>query len=161
MAPTDWKIGKIYTLSQPSVFLNLPVKRELNSDLLKYCICLHDGCGAQCILFLLCKNTVVSSGLRNNSTYKQFNGGFLSPPFPFNMEPSSVVSKGDLSFPTKPPLPQALLPYYSMAAKFSQKEDRIWQSLYQFPNPSSCLSKVWTLAASEHFHSSSATWEIQ
>lgn len=60
--------------------------------------------------FLLCKNTVVSSGLRNNSTYKQFNGGFLSPPFPFNMEPSSVVSKGNLSFPTKPPLPQALLP---------------------------------------------------
>lgn len=112
--------------------------------------------------FLLCKNTVVSSGLRNNSTYKQFNGGFLSPPFPFNMEPSSVVSKGDLSFPTKPPLPQAFLPYYSRAAKFSQmEEDRIWQSLYQFPNPSSYLSKVWALAASEHFHSSSATWGIQ
>lgn len=42
-------------LSQPSVFLNLPVKRELNSDLLKYCICLHDGCGAQCILFYFVK----------------------------------------------------------------------------------------------------------
>lgn len=59
--------------------------------------------------FLLCKNTVVSSGFRNNSTYKQFNGGFLSPPFPFNVEPSSVVFKEDLSFPIKAPLPQTLL----------------------------------------------------
>lgn len=49
------QIGRVYMLSQHSAFWNLPVNRKLHSDLLKYCICLHEGYGTQWILFYFVK----------------------------------------------------------------------------------------------------------
>lgn len=90
----------MFLLSQLPIFWNLPVLPK-NTEIFLAILC-GRGLWNWSHPFLCCENTVVSSGLRNNPSHKQFNRGFLSPPFPFNREPSSIVSRGDLRFPIKP-----------------------------------------------------------
>lgn len=142
---SNLQIGKMYTLSQHSIFRKPPVQRKLYSDLLKHWICLNEGCVTHGILFYFVKTQLSVPALETIQLINNLMevSCLLLSPLTWSLPP--LFPKETLASPLSAPTPTGPPPsHHSTAAKFSQKEeDRIWPSPYHFPDPSSCLTKGW------------------
>lgn len=158
-------IGRSYMLSQHSIFCKLPVQRKLHQGLLKHCICLNEGCGTHCTLFHFVKTQLSVPALETIQLINNLMevSCLLLSPLTWSLPP--LFPKGTLA---SPPSPHSHRPSFLSPLKGRQVLPQGGEQDMAEPLPVSQsieLSreglKVWASAASEHFHSSLATWGIQ
>lgn len=116
------RIRRIHTLSQPSIFWNLPAQRKLHSDLLEHCTCLNEGSGACRILFCFVKTQLSVPALETIQLINNLMevSCLLLSPLTWSLPP--LFPEETL---TSPPRPHSHRSSSFSLLKLCQKEDRI------------------------------------